>query len=135
MLMLLNFYVSHNYNFLLQVKLKKKQKKREPKVFVITAEKYTGNMLRRVQRMPLRNHGEAKVVRASVQLTCVLLFMRSLSVTMFSLDQVNILSSTRPRTIKLYASTRWSVKIRSHHITELLNLYSSMAMSNNEFFG
>lgn len=50
---------------------------------------------------------EGKSRRISVRLARVLLFTRSLSVTMCSLGRVNILlSSARPRTIKLYASAR-----------------------------
>lgn len=107
--------------------LKKEQKKRE--VFIIMAEKYTSNALMRVQRMPLRNHDGGKVVRTSVRPTCVLLFTRSLSVTVCSLDRVNILSSARPRTIKLYASAQLISEDSQYRITELLNL-SSMATSS-----
>jgi len=42
-------------------------------------------------------------------------FTRFLSVTMCSLGRVNILSSARPRTIKLYASARWLAKTRISH--------------------
>lgn len=65
-----------------------------------------------------------------------LLFMRSLSVTMCSLDRVNILlSSARPRTIKSYASARWLVKIRISY-NRVAGLISSCCVSSHlEFFG
>lgn len=77
---------------------------------------------------PLRNHGGGKVAADKRLALARVLFARSLSVTMCSLGRVNILlSSARPRTIRLYASARWLAKTSGPH-NRVVGLISSVRL-------
>lgn len=83
---------------------------------IVTAEKYAGNTLTRVQRMPLRNHGGGKVARTRPfgWLACGALYeVPFRDHVLFRPGQYPpFISST---TIKPYASARWLVKTRISH--------------------